>query len=76
MNFPVFSQLSRELGLKDAGSAASHQHATQIAAPESETRPHPPRCVPGRSNRGFISGDAMAEAFRRAGSARKTPGQR
>ena len=58
MNFPVFSQLSRELGFRDAGSAASHQHATQIAAPESETRPHPPRCVPGRSNRGFISGDA------------------
>jgi hypothetical protein len=45
MNFPVFSQLSRELGFRDAGSAASHQHAKQIAAPESETRPHPPRCV-------------------------------
>jgi len=52
------------------------RHVGWVAAPDGAQMELIARCVPGRSNRGFISGDAMAEAFRRAGSARKTPGQR
>src|SRR6476620_10637297 len=41
----------------------------EIAATGSEKRLRPAEMRPGQSNPGSISGDAMAEAFRRAGSA-------
>jgi uncharacterized protein len=47
----------------------------EMAAPGSEKRRPPAEMRPDRSNRGSISGDAMAEAFRRAGAARETPGR-
>jgi hypothetical protein len=47
----------------------------EIAATGSEKRLRPAEMRPGRSNPVPASGDAMAEAFRRAGLAGKTPRQ-
>jgi uncharacterized protein len=48
---------------------------TESSPTGSEKRLRPAEMRAGRSNSGPASGDAMAEAFRRAGLAGKTPGQ-
>jgi len=67
MNYPVFSQLSRELGFRRHSKARPATARAEIRRTGiGETLPTR-RDGRARSNRGSISGDAMAEAFRGAG---------
>jgi protein Tex len=70
---PKRRRISLTMRLDQALEARPATARAEIAATGSEKRPRPAEMRPGRSNPGSISGDAMAEAFRRAGSARKTP---
>jgi protein Tex len=71
---PKRRRISLTMRLDQALEALPATARAEIAATGSGKRLRPAEMRLGRSNRGSISGDAMAEAFRRAGSARKTPG--
>jgi uncharacterized protein len=72
---PKRRRISLTMRLDQAPEARPATASAEIGATGSEKRLRPAETRPGRSNPGSISGDAMAEAFRRAGSARKTPGR-
>jgi protein Tex len=69
-------RISLTMRLDQAPEARPATTSAEIAATGSEKRLRTAEMRPGRGNPGAISGDAMAEAFRRAGLARKTPGRR
>jgi len=73
---PKRRRISLTMRRDQAPEARPATTSAEIAATRSEKRLRTAEMRPGRGNPGAISGDAMAEAFRRAGSARKTPGRR
>jgi uncharacterized protein len=73
---PKRRRISLTMRLDQAPEARPATTSAEIAATGSEKRLRTAEMRPGRGNPGAISGDAMAEAFRRAGLARKTPGRR
>jgi predicted RNA-binding protein with RPS1 domain len=68
-------RISLTMRLDQALEARSAAARAEIAGAESEKRSRPAETRPGRGNPEPTSGDAIAEAFRRAGLARQTPGR-
>jgi TolB-like protein len=68
-------RISLTMRLEEAPQARPTTAPAGIAPTGAEKRPRPAETRSGRSNPAPASGDAMAEAFRRAGLAGKTPGR-
>jgi protein Tex len=66
----------RRISLTMRLDEAPEPRPTAETRPTGETRLRPAKTPADRSNSVLASGDAMAEAFRRAGLAGKTPGRR
>jgi predicted RNA-binding protein with RPS1 domain len=71
---PKRRRISLTMRLDEAQGAGPSTTRTEIAATGSEKRLRPAEARAGRNNSVPASGDAMAEAFRRAGLTGKTPG--
>ena len=72
---PKRRRISLTMRLDQALGARPSTPRAEIPPTESEKRPRPAETRVFRSNSVPASGDALAEAFRRAGLARKTPGR-
>jgi protein Tex len=72
---PKRRRISLTMRLDKAPEAQPTTARTEIAPAGSEKRLRPAETRAGRSNPAPASGEAMAEAFRRAGLAGKTPGR-
>jgi uncharacterized protein len=72
---PKRRRISLTMRLDEAPAARLTAARTEFDSTGSEKRPRPAETRVSRSNSVPASGDAMAEAFRRAGLARKTPGR-
>jgi uncharacterized protein len=72
---PKRRRISLTMRLEEAPRTRPTAARTESSPTGSENRLRPAETRAGRSNSGPASGDAMAEAFRRAGLAGKTPGQ-
>jgi len=72
---PKRRRISLTMRLEESPRTRPTAARTESSPTGSENRLRPAETRAGRSNSGPASGDAMAEAFRRAGLAGKTPGQ-
>jgi protein Tex len=72
---PKRGRISLTMRLDQVPEARPTTARAEIAATGSEKRLRPVERRVGRNNSGAASGDAMAEAFRRAGLTGKTPGR-
>src|SRR5712671_4931312 len=72
---PKRRRISLTMRLDEAPAARPTAVRTEFDSTGSEKRPRPAETRVSRSNSVPASGDALAEAFRRAGLARKTPGR-
>jgi protein Tex len=72
---PKRRRISLTMRLDEAPEARPITARTEIAPTGSEKPHRPDETRAGRSNSVPATGDAMAEAFRRAGLAGKTPGR-
>ena len=72
---PKRRRISLTMRLVRAPEARPSTARAEIAPAASEKRLRPGEARANSSNRGSASGDAMAEAFRRAGLTDKTPGR-
>jgi uncharacterized protein len=72
---PKRRRISLTMRLDEAPAARPTAARTEFDLTGSEKRPRPAETRVSRSNSVPASGDALAEAFRRAGLARKTPGR-
>ena len=72
---PKRRRMSLTMRLDQAPEARPTTARAEIAPAGLEKRLRPGETRAGSSNRGSASGDAMAEAFRRAGLTDKTPGR-
>jgi len=70
---PKRRRISLTMRLDQAPEARPTTARAEIAPAGSEKRLQPAETRAGSSNPGYVSGDAMAEAFRRAGLTDKTP---
>jgi len=72
---PKRRRISLTMRLDQALEARPATARAEIAATGSGKRLRPGETFPGRNDPGSASGDAMSEAFRRAGLAPKSPGR-